>query len=675
MVSPLLMMAATVAFTSPASIQVPVVKEAPPVDGSLSAAVWQQASTAMLTYDLHSRSEAGEPTKVFLLSDGTALYVGFDVTQTKAAILANQTTNNVGQDTDDEVQVNLWPGGTNSVAYQFIATARGTRYQNSTENANYEPTWQAAGKIVDGTHFTVTMRIPLSVMRGAQRGKWLAQLSRFEPTTGSLYLYNGNSTTGGTGDVSSAKPLLGMPTMLSRPQPRFATYALAALAAPSAGGNTSRVGVDFAVPITAGTSFVGTLHPDFSNVESDQQSITPTAFPRFLQETRPFFAQGSQNYNWYECDECLNISNLYTPNIPTPQSGYAIEGKEGRYTFGSFDAIGQQGRDDNAQSIYYRIPNQEFISFQRVGVTMPGFSDSSMFASAKWTDFHKFIFANYGSESGTNVTDPSKAKMEMIGAGFMGPNSFIGGNLVKMGSQYNPYDGLVSFNDAAGYGIYHQQNWNPIGGKIKNVNINQWIDRYHGSNGAYDNTDQELGFSVTTRSTWRLSSQTGASYALIGNVFTPLTQNQTTLAWHYGTATPTSLSFATGIFGNGRLNSWYRSTTFKVARNVALNLELDSTQQFIRGGPANVQWLERVGVSMQNGPDSSFAIGLRRFQGYAPAPSGGACAGICSNVTFNYHKKFGKRELYIAYGDPSQLITTPQFIVKLIDYIGADKGT
>jgi hypothetical protein len=262
----------------------------------------------------------------------------------------------------------------------------------------------------------------------------------------------------------------------------------------------------------------------------------------------------------------------------------------------------------------------------------------------------------------------------MIGGGLFGPNTFFGGNIIKMGSQYNPYDGLVSFNDAAGYGAFRDQHWNPVGGKIKTVDLYGWIDRYHGSSGALNNTDQELGFSVTTRSTWRFSSQTGAAYALIGNTFMPLTQNQTTLAWRYGTATPTSLSYATGIFGNGKLDSWYRSTTFKVAKKVTLNLELDSTRQFVRGGPANVQWLERVGISMQNGPDSSFGIGLRRFIG-TPTSPGGGCFGVCSNVSFNYHKRFNKRELYIAYGSASPLYTTPQFIVKLIDYIGADKGT
>lgn len=669
--------AQTVALAgSPGELKVPVVATAPPLDGTLTSAAWKQAATAQLTYDLHSHAPAQEPTTVYLLSDGKALYVGFDAKEIRTPIMANQHTNNVGQDTDDEVQVNLWPGGSTGFAYQFISTPSGTHYQNSTENLTYEPQWESAGH-VDGTEYTVTMRIPLSAMRGEKSGQWLVQLSRFEPTTGSLYLYHATASTSGTGDVTAAEPLLGVPSTNLRPQPRFAAYALGAVAAPSAGGNTSRVGLDFSIPVTEGTSLVGTLHPDFSNVENDQQSISPTAFRRYIQETRPFFTQGATAYDYMECDECLNIGNLYTPNIPTPRSGYAIEGNEGRFTFGGFTALGIDGRNDNAQGVVFRTkPRTLFASFTRVGVTMPGFTDTSELASAKWSDQqHKFLFANVAQESGTNVTDPSKAKMAMIGGGWYGANTFFGGNISRLGSQYNPYDGFVNFNDAAGYGAFRSQNWNPNSGVLKNVSLAMYVDRYHGSVGGLDNTDQGVNLSVTTKSLWNLQTQTGASYVLLGNVFTPLTQNQTGITYRYGTATPTQFAFASGRYGDGRLDSWYRNTAFKLGRRFIVTLELDDTRQYLDNGAAYVQWLERGSVSMQTGPDSSFAVGLRRFVGVPPQFSNGACVGTCSNVSFAFHKRLGKRELYIAYGNPGTLYTTPQFLIKLIDYIGADKGT
>jgi hypothetical protein len=45
------------------------------------------------------------------------------------------------------------------------------------------------------------------------------------------------------------------------------------------------------------------------------------------------------------------------------------------------------------------------------------------------------------------------------------------------------------------------------------------------------------------------------------------------------------------------------------------------------------------------------------------------------NVSFAYHRRLPHDELYVAYGDASQLSTLPQFIVKYIHYFGAEKGT
>jgi hypothetical protein len=70
----------------------------------------------------------------------------------------------------------------------------------------------------------------------------------------------------------------------ARPQPRLQVYALGEITNAANGASTSRVGVDLALPVTPTSSFLASLHPDYSNVEIDQQSIAPSAFPRFYSE-------------------------------------------------------------------------------------------------------------------------------------------------------------------------------------------------------------------------------------------------------------------------------------------------------------------------------------------------------------------------------------------------------
>ncbi|MDQ2817104.1 MAG: DUF5916 domain-containing protein [Candidatus Eremiobacteraeota bacterium] len=505
-------------------------------------------------------------------------------------------------------------------------------------------------------------------------------------TTGSLYGYSGGADWTGTDDVNYARPLSGMPALVAlRPQPRVAVYGLGALAAQSAGGPTSRSGVDLSIPITNSSSFIGTIHPDFSNAEKDQETISPTAFRRFFSETRPFFTQGANFYNYMECDACPNEQSLYTPAIPTPRTGYAVEGTQGPFTFGSFDAVGV-ARNDNAQSLIYKTaPRTLFVSAQRVAVDMPGFKDDTLQFATKWSDLlHKFVYANYGLESGSLVTNPDDARFAEFGGGYFSGQTFTGGGIRKIGSQYNPYDGFFSNNDIAGYGLFTDHTWQPVGGKVRSIDVNFSIDRYHGAMGL-DQSDNNANFDVVTRSLWELSTQTGSSYlALNGalggsarSVFSPVTQNSTSLTYHSGTATPTRFTYARGRYGDGRLDSFFRSTTLKVGPRGSLSLEADDTRQYLDDGNANVQWLERASFAYQRDANSSFAIGVRRFFGPPPVPNGGSsCAlAVCTNLSFAFHQRLRHDELYVIYGSADQPITQPQLLFKVIHYFGAEKGT
>ena len=80
---------------------------------------------------------------------------------------------------------------------------------------------------------------------------------------------------------------------------------------------------------------------------------------------------------------------------------------------------------------------------------------------------------------------------------------------------------------------------------------------------------------------------------------------------------------------------------------------------------------------MPPAPNSSLALGVRRIIGTPPIVDirclpGYTCAW---NVTFAFHHRTPHDELYFAYGDASQLSTLPQFVLKLIHYFGAEKGT
>ncbi len=708
------------------TLSIPTVSAAPSLDPQADAADWKDVPPVTLRWDVQHQRPASELTTARLATDGTSVYARFDVKQ-RETLLQAQQTNNVGDGTDDEVWVDFWPNGNRGFYYQFAATSNGTHFQYSSENTGYQPTWESRGAAHAGG-FSVTMKIPLDIMRGTGGGsEWKVQFVRIVRSTGERQIWSYAPAQTNGDDVAFAGSMRGMVTAAAaRAKPRFGFYALGEAGSATSGLSTSRVGADLSIPITATASLFATLHPDFSNVEIDQSTISPTAFARFYTEVRPFFTQADNYFDNFDCDACPQLSNLYSPNIPTPREGYAVAGHQGHAQFAAFDSIGA-GRSDAAQSLGYTTPDNHWRYFmERVSANcnVPGTTncqfgrplvhDDTFANGVSYNDGkHIDAYFNYGSDSGNLVLKPHQAQRYDSGMYVYNANEGAAVSTRKVGLYYNPADGLVQHPDIAGYGAYAAKIWT-FGpeSKMNSVGVSTFIDRYHNMFGLLDQSDNALTFDALTKSRIDVQATVGSSYLLqdfncagASCVFAPISQNGLGVTYHSGTAnspgnfpnhgsssTPTSVTFNTGRFGPGRLDSWARSTTIKAGTRGTVSLEADDTRQYLDDGRTNVQWLERLGYTYAPTADSSLAVGVRRIIGtppliFAAAPVGcttvvtlpqSAVIANCTgawNLSFAYHHRSPHDEVYVAYGDASRLSTTPAFILKLIHYFGAEKGT
>ena len=676
-----------------ATLAIPTVQSPPPLDPKVDPATWKDAAAVALPWDVQHQKASSEPATAHIATDGANIYVRFDVTQ-RETLMAQQHTNDVGDGTDDEVWVDFWPNGNTGFYYQFAANSNGTRWQYSSENTAYSPTWTAFGA-ASGNDYVVTMKIPIKVMRGRGGGsQWKVQFVRIVRSTGERQIWTyGQAQTNGD-DVTYAGVMSGMaPAVASRPWPRVALYGLDAFGSRDAGLTTSRMGGDFSLPVTATSSIYGTIHPDFSNVEIDQQTISPTAYQRSFTEVRPFFTQGASFYDNLSCDACPFIAQLYTPAIPTPRDGYAFEGKQGQFSFAGFDAIGDH-RNDGATSMAWRSSDSHWVvSAQSVAANLPGITDHVDTTGVSWNDTkHMSAYFDYGSDSGTNVAAGNRAQ-RYDGGLYYYTNTFgFAASARKVGQYYEPVDGFVQHADIAGYALYENKIW--LFDKkswLNSIQFGSFIDRYHAQSGALNQTDNNLFLDVLTQSRIDVNLNTGSSYLLLDSgVFTPISQNGVGVTWHSGTynnpgsngfhgssSTPTSISYNTGRFGPGRVDSWVRSSTMRVGTRGTLTLEADDTRDYQDNGATNVQWLERAGYAYATGANSSLAFGVRRIIGTQPVVDIRSVPGFTSawNLSFAFHHRTPHDELYFAYGDASQLSTLPQFVLKFIHYFGAEKGT
>ena len=396
----------------------------PKIDGTLDDPAWKSAAHVQLQWDISFQRPATEATDAYLLADKHYLYVAFVATQ-KEPIIATQHTNDQPMPNDDVVRVYFWPGGDSGIEYGFVSNPIGTRYELSSENTSFSPAWVAVAKTRnDG--YVVTERIPLNVMRGDGRSTWRVQFDRRVRAANQTFEWAHDPAQSGTDSSLYAGYLQGM-TVASqgtRTKPRIGIYALGQYASAASGGSTSRLGADLSVPLTQTSSFVATFHPDYSNVELDQQSISPTAFPRRFNEVRPFFTQGQNYYNSFNCNDCIDYPLLYTPAIPTPRSGFAVEGKQGQLTFGAFDALGIS-RNDAAQSLYWVSKNRKYQAvYQRVAVDMPGIHDVAEWYQGIAGNAHNFsVYATLGGERGSLITHARNGRYAEYGVNLYTPKS------------------------------------------------------------------------------------------------------------------------------------------------------------------------------------------------------------------------------------------------------------
>jgi hypothetical protein len=679
-----------------------ITQATPPLQPSAAITAWSQSASAALKWDVGHARSAKEPTTVHVSTDGKFLYVRFDAQQREPLMAAQQSDDTVAGGsninggiawTDDAVWVDLWPTGPAGFQYQFESNPNGAHNEASSENTAFAPGWQSHGAAT-GDGYVVTMAIPLAVVHGAHPGMWRAQFVRYVRSTGELDVWSYDESQTNPDDPARAGQLnissIARPPL---PRPRIGTYALGSVASASVGGSTSRIGADFSIPVAQTAAIFGTLHPDYSNVEIDQQTIAPTVYQRVYSEVRPFFTQAAPYYNNFNCDVCGGFrTTLYTPAIPTPAQGYAFEGKQGSFGLAGFDAIGD-GRNDSAAALTYTSGDNHWnASLQHVVADVPGIVDVSNEAGVSWFN-GKYLsaYANYATDRGTNVLVPGQGNWFEAGAGFANQQYAVFGSFRDVGSYFNPVDGFDSHPGVKGYGIYGARVWTFAPNNfLSSFGVSGFMDRYQGPTYGQAQSDNQVLIDFLTKSTIDLQLFSGSDYWRFGSVLTPISQNAGfSITYHSGmqnnlnnfpthgsSATPTSIQWYTGNYGLGRLDTWFRNSTIRVGRRGALTLTLDDTAQYFHSGPSNIQWFEQIAYAYQVSSNSSFAIGVRHVIGTPPVPNGGGnCIGRCSNVSVAYHLRLRTSEIYAAYGNPNTLITVPQVIFKLIFYEGGEKGT
>jgi hypothetical protein len=275
------------------------------------------------------------------------------------------------------------------------------------------------------------------------------------------------------------------------------------------------------------------------------------------------------------------------------------------------------------------------------------------------------------------VSDVAEGRYREYGINFYTPKSGLFAALHDVGSQYAPLDAFNQINDTKGPSIYayREFDFDPHA-LVQNVTVSQDFARYHDSDGELNDAYNYTNLTLNTRTQWTLGLSTGQDYLrFTGQPGGFANQNGISLFYGQNTSTPKGISYNVGRYGEGFLRSTDLQAALQLTRLATLSLEAYQTNDALDSGGSLVQWLERVSLGYQIGPGQSIAAGWRRIIGTAPAFFDSPEYTNATNLSFAYYRRMKNAELYFAFGNPNRLNTQHTMILKLIRYMGADKGT
>jgi len=481
-----------------------------------------------------------------------------------------------------------------------------------------------------------------------------------------------------------------------RPQPRAEIYGLQ-----SVGRDRSQfvqpntavvqqqprdVGIDLTYPITSTIAAVGTLNPDFSNVEVDQQTIVPQEFRRNLFEYRPFFAQGAQ---YFTPDQLVPAGGFdsapdavfYTPRISTFDRGEKVEGTFGAQAFGLLEVRGVEpdgsSIDDTAFGLDHILPNRTFLLWTNgVLAHHTGVNDSTIDSGIAGRNLHTGLVWGYNQAventlfAGDQTTRFSYLRNEFLDVHKPNYEAFQG--YQDIGSGYNPIDGFTTIDNS--HGPVYMVNFNGTTPGLKSWTGFFTGDRFVTHDGLVHEADFFGNQDIVTNKL--IHANVGVNVSELddpfftGGVTLPFNITSLALGYRDGTPTPFDTFYGEGKFANFYLQQFAISSTHPIGNKFSVQWAYDGTHERSDAIGVDGQLLRSVAIGDSLGPDTEVTLAYRAISGRGGFASPG------DNLAAAFHTKFKNgSELFVNFGTPAAPVTLDRLIIKYLLRIGGGAGT
>lgn len=275
------------------------VERPPVIDGVVTTEEWAGLPTARGGYD--EQTGAAQPaqfdSEYWLGYDSKFIYIAARHKDPEPKLIkATEYRTNVSVRGDDFMIFAVDPFGTLSDTSQFEINPRGATNIRIAGGRAAKREWlgaiEARGRITEAG-WEVEARIPWSIMRLPSPGVRDVRVTfgRVLERTSRAYILD--NIAGGKVNNIGVWKAVEVPPAESRQTLKLLPYAYAGVDRET--GVIANSGLDLKLPLTSGLDLVGSINPDFRNIERDVLSIDFSYFERLAAESRPFFLEG-QNY-------------------------------------------------------------------------------------------------------------------------------------------------------------------------------------------------------------------------------------------------------------------------------------------------------------------------------------------------------------------------------------------
>lgn len=282
----------------------------PSLDGRLDEAAWRgaPASEAFTQKRPSPGAPPTERTRVRVLYDDDAIYVGVECDQTRAPVVAKLTRRDREVESD-AITVALDTRGDGRSAFEFGVNAAGVlqdgaRSNDTSFSRDWDEVWDGRVARTPGG-WSAELRIPLHALRFEPRPvqTWGLQVRRYvsarQETDEWAY-----TAPGVPGEVSRYGRLEGLVGLRPKDHVELLPFVTARLGrrdvdpgAPDEGFTPgASAGLDLRWHVTPRLTLNATVNPDFGQVEADPAVLNLGTFETFYPEKRPFFLEGADTF-------------------------------------------------------------------------------------------------------------------------------------------------------------------------------------------------------------------------------------------------------------------------------------------------------------------------------------------------------------------------------------------